>query len=150
MSKFLTAATCLILVFLLTGCGNEVVLQSIDVTPTSPNVVGIGGTQQFTVTAHYSNSKSTDVTSRATYTIAAPTNGTSQTFTPLSALQINNNGLLEVVQGACTWTQTTVTPPGGTPSTVFGTSPYVMTVSFGGQQTTSFISVAAIAGCKFQ
>ena len=44
------------------SCGQTYELASIELTPTSPNIIGIGGTQQFVVTAKYTNTKSEEIT----------------------------------------------------------------------------------------
>lgn len=132
---------CGVLAFALSGCGDSYELQSISIDPTHPNVVGIGGTAQFTVTAHYSNNKTSDVTRRSTFQIAAPTGGTA--FAPLSAVTINANGLVEALNpGACTWVVS-----GTSPDWQYATDPYVLTVSFSGKTVEGYISVASIGGC---
>jgi hypothetical protein len=139
--KILTLIACGVLAFAFSGCGDSYELQSISIDPTHPNVVGIGGTQQFTVTAHYSNNKTSDVTRRATFQISAPSGGGS--FAPLSAVTINANGLVEALNpGACTWMVS-----GTSPNWLYGTDPYILTVSFGGKTVEGYISVASIAGC---
>lgn len=125
----------------LSGCGQSYELQSISVAPTHPNVVGLGGTQQLTVTAHYSNNKTTDVTRKATYQIVAPTG--SAPFAPLSAITINANGLAEGLEpGACTWTVS-----GASPNWEYGTDPYVVNITFEDKTVQGFLSVTSIVGC---
>jgi hypothetical protein len=139
--KILSLIACGVLAFAFNGCGDTYHLQSISIDPTHPNLVGVGGTAQFTVTAHYSNNKTSDETRRATYQISAPLGGGS--FAPLSAVTINANGLAEALNpGACTWTVS-----GTSPNWEYGTNPYILTVSFGGKTVEAYISVASIAGC---
>jgi hypothetical protein len=128
---------------LLVSCGQTYELASIELTPTSPNIVGIGGTQQFVVTARYTNTKSEDVTLKSTFTIAAP-NGTILVVPP-SALNMSPAGMMEVIQGACTWTKS-----GTTTDPVYGTTPYVLKATFDKHDAIAFVSVASIAGCEYQ
>lgn len=140
-NKILTLIACGVLAFAFNGCGDSYELQSISIDPTHPNVVGIGGTAQFTVTAHYSNNKTSDVTRRATYSIASPAGGVA--FAPLSAITINANGLTEALNpGACTWVVS-----GTSPNWEYATDPYILTVSFGGKTVEGYISVASLGGC---
>lgn len=148
--KILVLFGTVLLVMLLASCGQTYELQSIEVEPTSPNMIGIGGTQQFTVTAHYSNTKSTDISHRATYTITPPPFAPAGYAVMPNAVTISPTGFGEVVQGACTWSSSSTTDAKGNVTTVFGTTPYTLTVSFEGKQAVSFVSVASIAGCKFQ
>jgi len=152
-SRIVIALICSVaLVASVTGCGGNQ-LQSITVNTgsNSPDIVGIGGTIQFVVTANYSNTSTSVVTTHATYTIAPPNPvpvGSPTFVAPASAVTINASGIAEAVQGACTWTATTVltgNPPA--PTTVMGTNPYIVTVSYGGMTATQFVSVNAIAGC---
>ena len=131
-----------IFVLLLASCGQTYELVSLELTPTHPNVVGIGGTAQFAVTAKYSNTKSSDVTHRSAYTITAPSGTTS--VVPPGALTMSPTGRLEVVLGACTWTNS-----GTTTDPVYGTDPYVLKAKFDNQEAIAFVSVAAIAGCEY-
>lgn len=133
---FLSLIACGLIAITLSGCGDTYELQSISLAPTHPNVVGIGGTAQFTVTAHYSNNKTADVTRKATYQITASPKA------PLSAVKIDANGWVEAIDGACTWTCT-----GTAPNYEYGTDPYILNVSFEGKTVQGFISVASIAGC---
>ncbi len=138
--KILTLIACGVLAFAFSGCGDSYELQSISINPTHPNVVGIGGTAQFTVTAHYSNNKTQDVTTRSTFQIAAPVGAP---FAPLSAITINPSGLTEAVNpGACTWVTS-----GTSPNWQYATDPYVLTVSFSGKTVEGYISVASLGGC---
>jgi hypothetical protein len=131
------------LVALLCGCGQTYELVSIEISPSHPNVVGIGGMKQIAVLARYSNTKTTDVTHRSTYTITAPTGTT--LIVPPTAVTISPAGMLEVVQGACTWTKS-----GTTEEPIYGTTPYTLKASFDHQEAIGFVSVASIAGCEFE
>jgi hypothetical protein len=139
IKKILSLIACGIIVFTLTGCGDSFELQSISLEPTHPNLVGIGGTGQFIVTAHYSNNKTADVTRKATYVIGASVQPGSA---PLSAVTINANGLAEAVDASCTWTHTGIAP-----DYEYGTYPYPLDVTFEGKTVRGFISVASVAGC---
>jgi hypothetical protein len=142
-SKFLASFCCLAIVCFF-GCGQTYELQSIEVSPSSPNVVGIGGFQQLTVTARYSNSKSQDVTNRTAYKIDQPAFGAP--FAPPEALTISISGRVQAVDGACTWTafKTADTPP----KVTYATNPYILTATFDKQESVSFVSVASAAGCE--
>jgi len=124
------------------ACGQTYETQSIEVAPPSPNIVGIGGFQQLTVTAHFSNGKTQDVTNRATYSLTLPTGAP---LAPANALTISASGRVQVVDAACTWMTflSSDTPPVKT----FATSPYVLTATWDNHQSVSFISVASAAGC---
>ena len=137
-----TILCCFILAFCL-GCGQTYETQSIEVAPASPNLAGIGAFQQLTVTAHFSNGKTQDVTNRATYTIVPPTSGAP--FAPANAVIVSATGHVSAVDAACTWTSfmTTDTPP----VKKFATSPYILTATWDNHQSVSFISVASAAGC---
>lgn len=138
--RILMLLACALLVIGFAGCGDSYELQSISVEPTHPNVVGIGGTAQLTVTAHYSNNKTEDVTRRATFQLAQPTG--SMSSLPLSAVTINASGLAEAIDGVCTWTVS-----GSSPHWEYGTDPYLVNIAFGGKTVQGFLSVASIAGC---
>src|SRR4051812_1395157 len=129
----------IICALLLVSCGQTYELASIELTPTSPNIVGIGGIQQFVVMAKYTNKKSEDITVKAKYAITAPS-GTILVV-PATALAVSPTGMIEVMQGACTWTK-----GGTTTAPVFGTTPYVLKATFQGHEATAFVSVASIAG----
>src|SRR5579872_6504851 len=141
IKSLLVLITSLSLIVAIGGCGTTNTLQSITITPganaTPPtsgtgagsnfvNMQGIGATQQFTVSALYSNGKSVAVTTQATYTLTAPTLppdaiNKNVTFGPASALTINASGMAEVVGGACTWYDDPgpIIPPSTTPGPMF-------------------------------
>lgn len=129
------------------GCGQSYELQSISVSPTSPNLEGIGSTQQLAVTAHYSNTKSNDVTIRSNYELGASLNP----LAPLDAVTLSTSGLLQDIVspttglGSCTWTATGIPP-------VYTTDPYPVTITYtehGVTATTySYVSVdSGVALC---
>ena len=122
------------------GCGSGRHVQSVEMTPTSTDLVGIGATQQFDVKVVYNDGSSVDVTSAATYSIAVP--NPPGPATPPNVIVINGSGLAQAVLGACTWTTTTV----GT-TTTFTTNPYVLTATFQNLSATSFVSVASLGSC---
>jgi hypothetical protein len=124
------------------GCGQQMELIAVEVTPTSPNIVGIGGTEQFQVMAKYNNTESGDVTVKATYQIDPPDGLVP--LAPPQALSINARGLMKAVDAACTWTKS-----GTDEKPVYGTSPYKLTVTFEGKQAVAFVSVASLAGCEY-
>lgn len=140
----LTIACCLFVIFCL-ACGQTYETQSIAMDPSSPNVVGIGGWQQMTVTANMSNSKTQDVTNRSTYAITAPGAVPPGVYTPPDALIISATGRIQAVGAACTWssTMTTDTPP----KKVFATTPYVLTATWDNHQAIAFISVNSGSPC---
>jgi hypothetical protein len=143
--------------FFAASCGQTYELQAITVSPTSPNLEGIGSTQQLTVTAHYSNTKSLDVTSRATYQLGASADGsilTGSGLAPLDAVTVSKTGFLQAVispsqgTGSCTWHAT----PTGTGTTFdYTTNPYPLTITYtenGVTATTyAYVSVASSGGC---
>ena len=145
----ITLLFCLALIVCSAGCGgNE--LQSITVTSDVVSINGIGGFAHLTVMANYSNTSKVDVTTHATYSIAPPTGpagcGGGSFCAPPAAVTINASGIIQAVQGACTWTVGPIIPPATTPGPS-ATNPYIVTVSFGGMTSTQFISVGNIAGC---
>jgi hypothetical protein len=142
------------------GCGQSYELQSISVSPTSPNLQGIGSTQQLTVTAHYSNTKSLDVTSRSNYELGAsalaPAGEPNIGPAPLDAVTLSTTGLLQAVVspttgfGSCTWVTEPTNPPTDTTFS-YGTVPYPLTITYtehGVTATTyAYVSAAVPAGC---
>ena len=140
------------------GCGQTYTLQSITVTPQSPNLEGIGATQALTVTAHYSNTKSSDVTVVSSYQLGVSADSSTVTgsgLAPLDAVTLSKSGVLQSVisptlgTGACTWHAT----PTGTSKATFAytTNPYSVTVTYSENGVTvtghSFVSVDAVGDC---
>ncbi len=128
------------------SCGQTYQLQSISVTPAQPNIEGINSPSpglQLVVTAHYSNTKTEDVTVNSTFQLGA----SSDPDAPLSALTVNKSGVVQTTSvPACTWGYK-LNPDGSTYS-YWITSPYVVTVTYSGFTTTSAVSVASRApGC---
>lgn len=134
---------CVLCVFL-ANCGQSFDLQSIDVSPASPNLEGIGSSQTFTVTAHFSNTKSADVTQRATFVMGKDLD--TSTIDPIASgiLTLNQNVVQNVLPG-CTWTSTS----NGSGGYNYGTNPFVLTVTYTDngvtKQAQAFVSVASTA-----
>jgi hypothetical protein len=121
----------------MSSCGQTYQLQSISVTPSYINLAGSGAEQQFVVTATYTNSKTNVVTLKSSYQIdSSPLNTTTPGVAPLSSLNYNNSGLVEVVGPACTFVPTT----SGT-TTTYGDSPYTFNVKY----TEGSVTVTAVA-----
>lgn len=125
------------------SCGQTYQLQSISVTPAQPNIEGINSPSpglQLVVTAHYSNTKSEDVTAHSTYQLGA----SSDPKAPLNALTVNKSGVVQTTSvPACTWGDQ-LNPDKSTYS-YWITSPYVVTVTYSGFTTTAAVSVASLA-----
>jgi len=118
------------LALFMAGCGQTYSLQSITVSPTSANLYGDGAQQAFVVTANYSNTKSSVVTTHATYQLSLPSDQTSSnSLWNLSSITVNQSGILSVVGAACTWTVVPVTV-GTTTTYSYGTDPFIMTVTY--------------------
>jgi hypothetical protein len=134
---------CSLAVFML-GCGQTYELQSITVSPTTANLEGYNATQVLTVTAHYSNTKTQDVTANSTYQVSQATAG-SDPNTPNGAVTVNNSGIVETSNSiwACTWRATQV----GTSYTYGVTSPYIVTVKYSGFTTSTAVAVASGPSC---
>ena len=150
IAKPITSLFCCVLVlFFAAGCGSRS-LSSVEINPNSADLVGIGGTAQFTVVAHYSDGAQFDVTTQAKYSIATP--NPIGPVTPPNAVTVNGSGQAQAVLAACTWTgtpMTTGTPP-NTTITIgppFTTAPYVLTATFDNLSGTAFVSVASSGGC---
>jgi hypothetical protein len=128
------------------SCGQTYELQSITVTPAQPNIEGINTSQALTVMAHYSNTKSEDVTVKSTYQIGQAT-ALSDPDTPLGAVSVSKSGIVETsaTVPACTWDYA-LNSDGKTYS-YWITSPYVVTITYAGFTTTSSVSVDSLAGC---
>ena len=131
---------CLFLL-VISGCGGRT-LESVQITPTSADLVGIGATQQLTVTATYSNGDKFNVTGQSKFLVATP--NPLGPFTPDNAVTVNGSGQAQAVLGACTWQSSGGT--NGAPLT-FTTAPYVVTATFDGLSGTTFMSVASAGNC---
>jgi hypothetical protein len=133
---------CGLLTVFMASCGQTYELQSITIDPASPNIEGIGTSQAFTVTAHYSNTKTQDVTAKSSFQVGA----SSDVNAPMTALMVNGSGIAKAVGGACTW----VAEPTDSPINskfAFGTSPYTVTATYSGFTAVAFVSVNSLAGC---
>jgi hypothetical protein len=121
------------------SCGQTFDLQSITVSPSSPNVEGIGGQVALTVTAHYSNTKTANVTVHTKF----------DTSTLPPAVTLNASGILEAVGPACTWHATPTNA--GDSSFDYSTDPFIANASYtenGVTKTTPiFVSVDSVADC---
>jgi hypothetical protein len=117
------------MVLALASCGQTYELQSITATPTSAVLFGSGATQALAITAHYSNGKSHDVTTQASYQLAIPATETGNSLYSLKAVTVNKSGMVEIVGVTCTWTA--VPNTSGTATTyAYGTDPYLLTVTY--------------------
>ncbi len=134
------------------SCGQSYSLQSITVAPSSPNIEGIGNTQALTVTAHFSNTKTEDVTGKSTFEIG----GSSNPRAPLDAVTVSKAGILQAVispttgVAACTWHATPTGTSSSTSSNTtfeYSTDPYPVTITYSGFTATAYLSVAAASSC---
>jgi hypothetical protein len=122
------------------SCGSSNELQSITLSPVSPNLEGIGGSKALVVTAHYSNTKTEDVTVRSTYAITSAPGGRA----PMGAVTVSASGILQVVESACTWTAT-LGPDGKT--YVYSTTAYTVVATYSGFTSTAFVAAASAGNC---
>ncbi len=130
-------------ILFLSGCGQTYELQSITVSTTlngAEEGINIEGptSQALVVTAHYSNTKTEDVTVHSTFQLGASADAQA----PLTSVSVNNSGIVQVVASACTWTATA----NGTGYT-YTSQPYVVTVSYAGFTAVQDISVDNEAAC---
>ncbi len=109
----------ILFVTLLAGCGGgggdqgggqpaQVVLVSIEVTPTNPRIA-LGTTQQLTATGIYSNNTKQDLTKTATWTSTAPACATVSTAGLASAVKVGSAAItaaMGTVSGGTTLTVT--------------------------------------------
>jgi hypothetical protein len=136
---------CSLAVFML-GCGQTYELQSITVASAATgtatvNLEGVGSSDSLIVTAHYSNTKTEDVTVHSTYQLGASADANA----PLASLSLNNSGIAKAVGAACTWH---ATPTNVAASTfAYTTQPYTVTVTYSGFTTQAFINVANAGEC---
>lgn len=138
-------AGCAFLLFFVAGCGARS-LKSVEITPNSADLVGIGATQQFSVIASYTDGSQFDVTTQAKFSVATP--NPIGPVTPPNAVTVNGSGQAQAVLAACTWTGTATTT--GTTTTIgppFTTAPYILTATFDNQSGQSFVSVASVGSC---
>jgi hypothetical protein len=127
-----------LMTILLANCGQTYELQSLTVTATAAstggttsasaaaNIEGIGNTATLAVTAHYSNSKTEDVTVNSIYQVDASTDPRA----PLTDLTVSKSGIAKAVNpnGTCTW----YAEPTSSANTAYsyGTQPYPVTVTY--------------------
>src|SRR5947199_6709943 len=83
---------CVVLAVSMAGCGGTYLI-SVEMTPTSASLVGIGATQQFHVIGHYANGGTADVTAQATFSVAQPS--PLGPVTPANAILVNPTGLAQ-------------------------------------------------------
>lgn len=132
------------------SCGQTYKLESIAVSPsTGYSFTTLGETGPLTVTANYSNTKSSDVTATSKYEVgssAAPNNAA-----PLGVITVDNSGnvISSSTVVACTFVATT---SGGV--TTYTPAPYPVTVSYSENGVTATksvpIIVATAPGCNGQ
>jgi hypothetical protein len=136
----------------MSSCGQTYELQSITVASTltgvpTTNLEGIGASDSFIVTAHYSNTKSEVVTVHSNFQLGSSTDA----LAPLDAVTLSRSGVAQAVispskgVGACTWHAT----PTNSTDTLFGytTEPYPVTVTYQGFSATGYINVASAGAC---
>jgi hypothetical protein len=143
-----------LLMVMLASCGQTYKLMSITVTTTPAgattpsasawgNIEGIGNTATLAVTAHYSNTKTEDVTVKSTFEVGDSTDPRA----PTGALTVNVSGIAKAVDpnGTCTW----YAEPTNSADTTFAydTKPYVVTVTYSGFTTTAYVSVDSVVDC---
>ena len=135
-----------LMTLLLASCGQTYELQSITVagtqggTDSSFNIEGIGNSQSVVVTANYSNGKTDNVTIHSNYSIGASEDPSA----PLTAVEVNQSGVLKAIDAACTWSYTF---PNGSTTASYTTQPYPVTITYSGHTATAFLSVDSAGGC---
>lgn len=147
-----------LMTILLASCGQTYELQSLTVASTAAgsstasasaaaNIEGVGNTAALAVTAHFSNSKTEDVTVNSVYQVDA----SSDPRAPLTDLTVSKSGIAKAVNpnGTCTW----YAEPTSSADTSFGygTQAYPVTIAYtenGVTATTmAYISVASATDC---
>ncbi len=131
---------------ILANCGQTYELQSITIAPdTGYDLEGLAKSGQLTVTAHYSNSKTDDVTSKSTYEVS----GSQDPRAPLGGVTVNNSGLVQnsASLGVCTWYAEPTGSAVGNTSFGYSTYPYTVTVTYSGHTAQTQISVNSVADC---
>ncbi len=132
--KTVSTLLCSILLIFCLACGQTYEMQSIEMTPATPNLTGVGSSQQFLVVAKYSNGKTQDFTTRVTYTLDAPTG---PVIAPATAVDLTQSGRLQVISSACTFAPNTNVA-----------YPYVITAKFDTFTSRAFVNVNALTGCN--
>ncbi len=129
------------------GCGSYD-LKSIELTPSTTNLQGLGSQIKLTATGNYSNNTSKDISQRATYTVtitqnALDTNGAALPEPPAGVQLIPGPMITAVTPPVCTWFNTGTT---SAPIWVL-TGTYTVTATFNGITSNPvYISVASAAG----
>ena len=96
------------LTMLLAGCGQTYEVVSISATPPRVALSSTTTSQQFKITATYSNTKTEDVTTQASYSMTDSTASTA----PLDGISYNNAGLVSLTATpSCTYTTSTASNP---------------------------------------
>jgi hypothetical protein len=149
MARRALAVLCFgILSLFMASCGQTYHLDSITVSPKSfylegPNAPTPLESQPLTVTGNYSNTKTEIVTTGSTYQVDQAT-GMSDPNTPTGAVFVNGtSGVVEVSPRilACTFKLNS------TGTGYVTTSPYVVTVTYQGQQDTAAVYVDTMPNC---
>lgn len=131
------------------GCGQTYKLQSISVTDAdSLNLTTLGEADPLTVTANFSNTKTSVVTTTASYNGVTAPNAANAPAAPNGAVTVDDSGIVHLVGQACTW----AIPVGGTNAVDY---PYIVNVSYSNNGVTKTaqvpISVAITgSGCNGQ
>ena len=133
------------------GCGDPAIgkLQTLQLTTTSTNLVGIGGRAQLSVTGTYSSTDAKDVSTKATY-IVTPTGTDVNGLTlmaPPNTITVSSTGLVTAVDPAvCTW-EATGASGATTPAGWFLTGSYQIVATFQGVTSQPvYIGVASAIG----
>lgn len=124
------------------SCGQTYELQSITIAPSQPNIDGISTPLAVTVTAHYSNGKTEDATTKASYQVSS----SDPADVPLAGLAVNKSGILSTTTvPVCTWTWT-LNADGSTFSYAL-VKPYTLTATYSGFTATAVVGVASASPC---
>ncbi len=129
------------------GCGSYN-LKSIELTPSSTNLSGIGSQITLTATGNYSNNTSKDISTRATYSVtitqgSLDVNGEALPTPPAGVELIPGPMLTAVIPAVCTWQNVGTT---STPAWAL-TGTYTVTATFNGITSNPvYIGVASAAG----
>ena len=122
--------------------------KTIELTPSSTNLAGLGSQIQLTATGNYSNNTSKDISQRATYSVtitqnALDTNGAALPEPPAGVQLIPGPMITAVTPPVCTWFNQGTT---SAPIWVL-TGTYTVTATFNGVTSNPvYISVASAAG----
>lgn len=145
------ATMVLALMFSQLGCGGPAVgdLKTIQLSSTSTNLVGIGGTAQLTAIGHYTSNASKDLTIHVTYIVTpmgSDVNGNALSAPP-NTMTVSTTGLLTAVSPAvCTWGATGASGSSA-PAGWFLTGSYQIVATFQGITSQPvYIGVASAIG----